>query len=302
LIDRRTLLFSAIATAAAPVLAQADLSPARIETLAPDEWLGSDPVRVRVWLPAGYDENAIAHRTLYLLDGQYAFADDSDGVNFSTDRRIQRLASTGTIPPTLIVAIDNRGYQRFLQYMPQAIYELSEGALRDAIEAEIARTGGQPLVFSQFVEYLDTRLKPYVDARYRTRPGRLDTAIFGASMAGVASGALFVEAQKTFGLAACLSPNWAIYDVNMIDHPQLLDIWPEYFAQLGEPAGRRLWLDHGTQMMDAGMAPHQTGIANRLTELGWERGCNLQTRVYDAGHAYAQTATQMDEVLSWLLA
>ncbi len=32
-------------------------------------------------------------------------------------------------------------------------------------------------------------------------------------------------------------------------------------------------------------------------------GCNLQTRVYQgAGHAFAQTAVQMDEVLAWLLA
>jgi hypothetical protein len=56
-------------------------------------------------------------------------------------------------------------------------------------------------------------------------------------------------------------------------------------------------------MMDAGMAPHQTGIARRLEALGWRRGRNLAARVYrGAGHAYAQTATQMDELLTWLLA
>jgi predicted alpha/beta superfamily hydrolase len=134
-------------------------------------------------------------------------------------------------------------------------------------------------------------------------PGRLDTAIFGASMAGVMAGAIFVEAQQAFGRGACMSPNWPIYDQRMIDHPQLLSIWPEYFAQLGAPAGRRLWLDHGTEMMDAGMAPHQINIAQRLAELGWRRGCDLQTRVYQgAGHAFAQTAAQMDELLAWLLA
>ena len=55
-------------------------------------------------------------------------------------------------------------------------------------------------------------------------------------------------------------------------------------------------------MMDAGMAVHQTGIAKALTDLGWRRGCNLQTRVYEAGHAFAESAKQMDEVLAWLLA
>jgi hypothetical protein len=83
----------------------------------------------------------------------------------------------------------------------------------------------------------------------------------------------------------------------------LLSIWPQYFARLGAPAGRRLWLDHGTLMMDAGMAPHQIAIARRLEQLGWRPGRNLETRVYQgAGHAYAQTAVQMDELLAWLLA
>ena len=56
-------------------------------------------------------------------------------------------------------------------------------------------------------------------------------------------------------------------------------------------------------MMDAGMAPHQIGIARRLAALGWRRGRDLETRVYQgAGHAFAQTAVQMDELLAWLLA
>jgi hypothetical protein len=117
------------------------------------------------------------------------------------------------------------------------------------------------------------------------------------------AGAIFVEAQQAFGRGACMSPNWPIYDKHMIDHPQLLTVWPDYFARLGAPAGRRLWLDHGTLMMDAGMAPHQVNITRRLAKLGWRRGRNLETRVYQgAGHAFAKSAVQMDELLAWLLA
>jgi hypothetical protein len=158
-------------------------------------------------------------------------------------------------------------------------------------------------VSAQFLRYLTRRLKPHIDARYRTSADRLDTAIFGASMAGVMAGAIFVEGSQAFGRGACMSPNWPIYNKDMIDHPQLLSIWPAYFARLGPPRGRRLWLDHGTKMMDAGMAPHQIAIARRLVRLGWRRGRNLETRVYQgAGHAYAETAVQMDELLAWLLA
>jgi hypothetical protein len=238
-----------------------------------------------------------------MLDGQFVFEADSAGENFAADRRVARLIKARRIQPTLIVAIDNLEEDRFLQYMPETIYEQAKGDLRATIDHEVARTKGRPLVSRQFIQFLTQRLKPLVDAHYRTKPGRLDTAIFGASMAGVMAGAIFVEAQQAFGRGACMSPNWPIYNKDMIDHPQLLSIWPDYFARLGAPAGRRLWLDHGTQMMDAGMAPHQIKIAGRLAELGWRRGRNLEARVYQgAGHAFAGTAVQMDELLAWLLA
>ena len=289
----------ASAAVAAPALAWVDAPQGRIETLAP---LGPGYPRARIWLPPDYDRSRRRYRTLYMLDGQWAFAIDSDGENFAADARMARLARTGRIEPALIVAIDNLEDDRFLQYMPQAIYDRAEGDLRAAIDREIGRVGEKRLVSTPFVQFLAKRLKPFVDSHYRTLPGRLDTAIFGASMAGVMAGAIFIEAQQAFGRAACMSPNWPIYDVRMIDHPQLLSLWPAYFAQLGAPAGRRLWLDHGTEMMDAGMAPHQIAIARRLARLGWRRGRHLQTRVYHgAGHAFAKTAVQMDELLAWLL-
>ncbi|HZG09585.1 MAG TPA: alpha/beta hydrolase-fold protein [Allosphingosinicella sp.] len=301
-ISRRTFIVLGSAAVASPALGWAGAPQGHIETL---KGIGSsepgDP-RVRIWLPPGYGNKARSYRTIYMLDGQFAFETDSDGENFATDRRIARLARAGRIQPTLIVAIDNLEEDRFLQYMPETIYRQAEGGLRDVIDLEIARTEGRPLVSRQFIQFLTQRLKPFVDAHYRTRPGRLDTAIFGASMAGVMAGAIFVEAQQAFGRGACMSPNWAIYNKDMIDHPQLLSIWPDYFARLGAPAGRRLWLDHGTKMMDAGMAPHQINIARRLGDLGWRRGRNLEPRVYQgAGHAFASTAVQMDELLAWLL-
>ena len=302
-IDRRSFVLLGSLALASPVLGWAGAPQGRIETLPRIGAAGHADPRVRIWLPPGYDGGARSYRTLYMLDGQFVFSDDSDGENFDADRRIARLTRAGTIKPTLIVAIDNLEEDRFLQYMPETIYRQAKGDLRATIDLELARTKGRPLVSRQFVEFLTQRLKPFVDAHYRTKPGRLDTAIFGASMAGVMAGAIFVEAQQAFGRGACMSPNWPIYNKDMIDHPQLLSIWPDYFARLGAPAGRRLWLDHGTQMMDAGMAPHQIAIARRLAGLGWRRGRNLETRVYrGAGHAYASTAVQMDELLTWLLA
>ncbi|KRA79712.1 alpha/beta hydrolase [Altererythrobacter sp. Root672] len=303
-LNRRHFLRLVSAAVASQAFAQ-DVEPrGRIEVIDGIGFDNYSDARVRIWLPADYDDGARSFPVLYLLDGQWAFESDSDGVNFATDRRVAQLAATRTIEPHLIVAIDNLRQDRFLQYMPETIYELAQGPLREGIDLELARHDGRPLQSNALLRFLTNRLKPFVDKNYRTRPGRLDTAIFGASMAGVMAGAIFVEAQQVFGRGACMSPNWPIYDSRFVNYEQLLSIWPSYFGRLGAPEGRRLWLDHGTEMeLDAGITPHQIKIADRLVELGWERGCNLQTRVYQgAGHAFAQTAVQMDEVLAWLLA
>ncbi len=302
MITRRAFVGLVSAAMAAPAMAARDVPQCRVVTLGKVDLANKREPRVRIWLPPEYGRTSRSYPTLYMLDGQFAFASDSDGVNFAADRRVAQLAASGSIRPTLIVAIDNLEDQRFLQYMPQTIYNRAQGGLRNAIDREIVRSGGQ-LVSAEFLRYLTARLKPFVDSRYQTAPGRLDTAIFGASMAGVMAGAIFVEGQQAFGRGACMSPNWPIYDKRMIDHPKLPALWADYFAKLGAPAGRRLWLDHGTKMMDAGMAPHQAAIAGRLAKLGWRRDRNLETHVYQgAGHAFAETAVQMDELLAWLLA
>jgi predicted alpha/beta superfamily hydrolase len=303
MITRREFVGVASAMIAGSALAADEVAQGRIETLQKVDPTDALEPRVRVWMPAGYNSESRTYPTLYMLDGQFAFASDSDGVNFATDRRLARLVAAGRVPPTLIVAIDNLEQYRFLQYMPQTIYDRAESGVREGVEREISRTGGRPLVSAAFVEFVTGRLKPLVDAKYRTAPTRLDTAIFGASMAGVMAGAIFVEGQQVFGRGACMSPNWPIYDKRMIDYPLLPVLWADYFSQLGAPAGRRLWLDHGTKMMDAGMAPHQAAIETRLARLGWRRHRNLEAHVYrGAGHAFAETAVQMDDLLAWLLA
>ncbi len=299
---RRMFLSLAAGAIATPALGAAPKKHGRIETLSGLGKGSEAKPRVRVWLPPHYDDNNLLHRTLYMLDGQFCFANDSDGANFGVDHRVERLMRTGTVQPTVIVAIDNLEGNRFLQYMPQTIYERANAEVRETVEREMARVGSSSLVSAEFIDFLVTQLKPFIDAHYRTSEDRLHTAIFGASMAGVMAGAIFVEGQQAFGRGACMSPNWAIYDERMIDHPGLTSLWADYFRQIGAPQGRRLWLDHGTEMMDAGMTPHQSAIAESLEGLGWRRGDNLQTRVYKAGHAFAQTAKQMDDVLAWLLA
>jgi enterochelin esterase-like enzyme len=144
LISRRAFIAWASAAIAAPAFASDKVAPGRIETLSGVGAGNSSEPRIRIWLPPGYNTSKRSYRTLYMLDGQFVFEGDSNGENFATDRRIARLGAAGKIQPSLIVAIDNLGGDRFLQFMPQAIYDRAEGSLRAAIDREIDRTGGRP--------------------------------------------------------------------------------------------------------------------------------------------------------------
>ncbi|MGB3167571.1 MAG: alpha/beta hydrolase-fold protein, partial [Alteraurantiacibacter sp.] len=188
---RRTFLAMAAATIASPALALSGKSERRIETLTAFSEAHDVVPRIRVALPRGYDVNEQSYKTLYMLDGQYAFEGDSDGISFEADRRVMRLMDAGTIQPTIIVAIDNLGNDRFLQYMPESIYERASPEVRITVEREIERVGARSLSSNAFLEFIQNQLKPWIDTNYRTNPGRLNTAVFGASMAGVMSAAIF---------------------------------------------------------------------------------------------------------------
>lgn len=121
-------------------------------------------------------------------------------------------------------------------------------------------------------------------------------------MGGLITAAAFIEYPEIFGRAACISPQWPLYDQEMKDYPEMLRAWPEYFARVGRPAGRKLWLDHGTTMIDAGYGPYQEAIARQLESMGWRRGTNLEARVHEGGaHLWADWIAHMDELLVWLL-
>jgi enterochelin esterase-like enzyme len=258
------------------------------------------PQQARVWLPPGYDGSNRRYKVLYVNDGQWAFrtrADDDQA--FAIDESIQRLVKARKIEPVIVVAVFNPGNDRFRQYLPQPMYNGTTGALRAAMDKELS---GKPVTSAAFLAFLANELKPAIDAAYRTRAGAKNSAIIGASMGGLITAAAFIEHPDLFGRAACISPQWPLYDVRMVDYPALLTAWPAYFARLGAPEGRKLWLDHGTTMIDAGFGPYQTAIARQLEANGWRRGRNLEARVHQGGaHIWSDWAAHMDELLTWLL-
>ena len=295
------LLALIAALLAAPVLARPD--GGRFLEYEHVAAAGLPEQRLTIWLPPGYDRGNRRYPVLYMHDGHNLFDPAKSNFNkvWAADKAMLAAMKSGKVAPHIIVGIWAPGKERYRQYLPQSLYQAASGAPRAAMDA---MTGG-PVVSAAYLDWLAGPLKHWVDARFRTRAGRDDTAIIGSSMGGLMSCYSFLERPQTYGRAGCVSSHWPAADPRAVGeaNPELIALWDGWFAaRLGQADGRRVWMDHGTATLDAFYAPYQRAIDARMAASGWQRGRDWESKVYEgAEHEENAWARRLPEVFGWLL-
>jgi enterochelin esterase-like enzyme len=259
--------------------------------------------RLTIWLPPGYDAGARRYPVLYMHDGHNLF--DRRWSNFdkiwAADRAMLAVSASGAVEPHIIIGIWAPGADRFRQYLPRDIHDAASPGLRARMDA----AAGGPILSDAYLAWIAGPLKTWVDASFRTRPGRDHTAIMGSSMGGLMSCYAFLNRPDIFGRAACISSHWPAVDPRAVagGDPELIGLWDRWFAEkLGPPDGRRLWLDHGTATLDAFYAPYQQAVDARIAASGWQKGQDWGSRVYEgAEHEENAWAARLPEIMGWLL-
>ncbi len=260
--------------------------------------------QLTIWLPPGYDTSDRRYPVLYIHDGHNLF--DPAKSNFdkvwAADKAMLSLIEQGRVEPHIIVGIWAPGAARYRQYLPAFIPDAAPPALVQAMDQW---AGDGRYMSRRYLRWLADELKPRIDTEYRTLTGPEHTAIAGSSMGGIMSCWAISERPDIYGRAACLSSHWPIADGDAAAaiQPQVATIWTEYFdAYLGEPNGRRIWMDHGTATLDRFYAPYQRAVENSFREAGWVEGTDFRTEVYEgAEHEENAWAERLPEVLGWLL-
>ncbi len=258
--------------------------------------------RLSIWLPPGYDATDRRYPVLYMHDGHNLF--DVEKSNFkkiwAADKAMLAAVQSGKVEPHIIIGIWAPGADRHRQYLPRSLYDMTSGNLRAQMDGMTA--GG--VISHNYLEWIAGPLKSWVDASFRTRPGRDDTAIVGSSMGGLMSCYAFLERPEVFGRAGCVSSHWPAVDPRTIDEAELKALWDAWFAaRLGKPDGRRVWMDHGTATLDAFYAPYQQVVDARFAAAGWQKGRDWESKVYEgAEHEENAWAARLPEIFGWLLA
>lgn len=164
--------------------------------------------RFRVFYPPGYHENPLKrYPVLYMQDGQNLFFPEESfsGESWRVRETLTLLDQMNIVDKLIVVGI-----------YPQ-----------DRM-ADYTAPG-----YREFGRFLVEKLKPRIDAEFRTLPGPQTTALMGASLGGVLSFYLAWEYPQVFGMAACMSSTFGYRD--------------DLFERVGQEAKRdvRFYLDSG---------------------------------------------------------
>lgn len=220
---------------------------------------------IRVLLPPGYDapENATRrYPVLYLLDGQALFdacLSDISHREWGVDETVDRLVEAKSIPPLIVVGVDNSGVDRMREYLPYKDFEQ---------DPHMTEPSGK-----RFPDFLANEVIPSVNERYRTLRGPAHTGIGGSSYGGVAALYALLNKPAVFGSGLVESaPLW-------VGHDQLLRDTRTPGRGL-----RKIYLGVG------GHEGHDPAVASRMIALAREVAANFKA----AGHADSDICVIVD--------
>ncbi len=260
---------------------------------------------VQVWVPDACQVQACG--VLYMQDGQNLFDDAKayGGISWSVPKVLSGLIDAKKVPPVIVVGISNTDL-RGREYLPQKVYDRMPAAAR----ARIAKNwGGEPLS-DQYLKFVVTELKPFIDKTYHTKADAADTFIAGSSMGGLISLYAQAEYPEAFGGSASLSMHWPLDNpwVNTPDDtvnaPEVIAAFDAYMAGSAlKPEGHRIYIDHGTDTLDAHYRPYSLGFEAKMRARGWQDGKSFSSQIFPGeAHSEGAWSKRLDSPLKFLLA
>jgi len=250
-----------------------------------------NPRHVEVWLPPGYSDQK-QYPVLYMHDGQNLFfeQDAYTGITWNIDGVLSDLIQAEKVQANIVVGIWNDGDQRYADYLPKRPFT----QLPDDEKATITPyLNGNAVQSDEYLNFLVTELKPFIDHNYPTLPNREHTTVMGSSMGGLISAYAVCEYPHIFSGAGCVSTNW-------ISLPETM---ATYLGNtLPKPQNHRFYFDFGTRGLDSFYEPHQKQVDQVMAKAGYSPDKDWMTRKFEgADHNEAAWQERVHIPLQFLL-
>jgi len=196
--------------------------------------------KVYILLPHDYDQNLDKHYpVLYMQDAQNLFGKGSNYGNWEIDKRLSLLTKK-ELGDVIVVAIEHGEEDRFNEYSPYTVEKKGKG------------------LGMKYANFIVRKLKPFIDANYRTKTERKFTGIGGSSMGGLISiyaGLMYPEA---IGRLMVLSPALWV-------SPKIYFDAIEFF----NPMDTKIYL-YGGGKESAAMIPNVKKMKETIESQGWD--------------------------------
>jgi predicted alpha/beta superfamily hydrolase len=143
--------------------------------------------RVRVYLPAGYEENTLKrYPVLYMHDGKNLFFPEEafSGTDWQVDKTLDLLEAMNVIDRVIVVAL----------------YAINR-------DEEYTKPG-----YEKYGRSLVEEVKPFVEPRFRTLHAPSHTGVMGSSLGGVVSFYVAWQWPEVFGRVVCMSSAFTMKD------------------------------------------------------------------------------------------
>jgi hypothetical protein len=245
-------------------------------------------------------------KTLYMHDGQMLFDSTQTwnkqewGVDELFVNKLDRYYHEGFI----VVGIHNDPPNRYAEFFPQKVAQYMPQSYRDKLLA--AQWNGQ-LRADAYLNWIEDTLVPFIERTYSTSPKTKDRMVLGSSMGGLISLYALCEKPKLFGAAACLSIhtpmiNFGMFDEGMVEAlviPFNIYLEQEFKAD----KKHRLYVDRGTETLDAYYGPYHDRLLNTLALVGYDQKNPrfLEAIVEGAGHNEKSWAQRLDVPIMFML-
>jgi len=294
-----------LALFAASTLAAQDVSTGTIRHFEKFDSKLVTPRNVDVWLPDGYSEKE-KYAVLYMHDGQMLFDREKtwNHQEWEADEVAGELIRQDATRKFIIVGISSLPNSRHSDYFPQKALELLPKATQDSI-LELDRNG-KPLFENNkvdsdnYLKFIVTELKPFIDKNFSTAAGQSDTFIAGSSMGGLISFYAVCEYPAVFGGAACLSTHWpGLFETE--DNPVPAAFFKYFAAHLPDPKTHKFYFDHGDQTLDAQYKPLQDKMDAIMKAKGYTDANFVSKEFKGLDHSETSWAVRLDQPLYFLL-
>lgn len=261
---------------------------------------------IDVYVPSKYRVQQKA-KTLYMHDGQMLF--DSTQTWNKQEWRVDELFDQQLkgihYTPFIVVGIHNDPPNRYAEFFPQKVANYMPDSYRNQLLAKL--WNGQ-LRADAYLNWIEDTLVPFIEQAYvNVGTKTQDRMVLGSSMGGLISLYALCEKPKLFGAAACLSIhtpmiNFGMFEEGMVEAMVIpFNLYLE--QELKADKKHKLYIDRGTETLDAYYGPYHDRLLNTLARIGYNTKNSrfLEAVVPGAAHDEKSWAKRLDVPILFML-